>query len=69
MKRCPKCELNWIQDNEDICVCCEPQLSTKHEKAINFYKLGLKVGDIIEFTNLFLSAGFLSANPLSSLLN
>ena len=50
MKRCPKCELHWIQDNEDICVCCEPKLSTKHEKAINFCKLGLKVGDIIEFT-------------------
>lgn len=50
MKKCPKCELNWIQDNEDICICCEPKLSATHEKAITFYKLGLKCGEYITFT-------------------
>lgn len=50
MKKCPKCELNWIQDNEDICYLCEPQIPQHKEKAITFYDLGLKVGDYIIFT-------------------
>lgn len=50
MKKCPKCELNWIQDNEDICYLCEPQIPQHKEKAITFYDLGLKVGDYITFT-------------------
>ena len=39
-----------IQDNEDICYLCEPQIPQHKEKTITFYDLGLKVGDYIIFT-------------------
>ena len=50
MKRCPKCELNWIQDDEEICYLCEPHIPDTKANAITFYELDLKSGDVIEFT-------------------
>lgn len=29
MKKCPKCELNWINDNEEICGLCLQDESVK----------------------------------------
>ena len=50
MKRCPKCELNWIQDDEELCAVCEPHISDQKANAISFFDLGLKCGDYLVFT-------------------
>ncbi len=51
MKKCPRCELNYIQDNEELCSVCQKEKSPQNSKdgAKNFYGMGLKYGDTIEF--------------------
>ena len=49
MKKCPKCDLNWIQDDEEICQECHPKISNHKEDSKDFYSMGLKTGDEIIF--------------------
>lgn len=50
MKQCPKCELNWINDDQEYCDSCQPQIPTYKANAITFSELGLKIGDTLVFT-------------------
>ena len=51
MKKCPKCELNYIKDDEEICSICKEQIfpSSSKSDSKTFYSMGLKYGDQIEF--------------------
>ena len=51
MRKCPRCEINYMRDNEEICSVCSGKVSPRTSKSGSktFYAMGLKNGDIIEF--------------------
>lgn len=34
MKKCPKCELNFITDNQDVCNVCKPKVQSTQKRTI-----------------------------------
>ena len=49
MKKCSKCDLNWINDDEEFCSECCPKILNHKSDNKDFYSMGLKTGDEIIF--------------------
>jgi len=51
MKKCPQCELNYIQDADELCPTCQPTITDTNADRKTFYSMDLKSGDIITFVH------------------
>jgi hypothetical protein len=50
-RKCPRCEDNYITEEEELCRICIADSMPKQRKQPNktFYGMGLRLGDVIEF--------------------
>ncbi len=66
-KKCPRCGLNYIKDDQDYCDVCQKEMNYKLENKISLKRnLVIKTGDIFPFSRNYELINFLTGRNLKN---